>query len=1191
MHTSAPSPARPLNRFTAARPTVVVVVMSMLTALVALVAGPVSTARAAMPIPKPSTIPSAVALPTVQTNGIVWAVAVVGDTVYAGGRFSKARPAGVAVGGAGEVDRHNLLAFSLSTGELLPFAPDVEGQIFSNPVTPGPYCKSLGNMQYDCDSIYRIKATPDGSKIFVAGDFSTVDGAQRQRIAAFDTATNTLNTTYHPALDGRVKGLAVTADTVYLGGDFSSIAGVARTRLAATDLSGTVLPWAPTADLTVWSLSAAPALGRVILGGNFDMINTTAVHGLEAVDATTGANVPWAYRTMTSSTVVTDIVNDGTAAYVSGYNYTGSAGAARFEGRMALDLATGQQRWVDGCYGDTQAVNVMNGVVFGVSHSHDCSLMNSMPQLNPVNYMRLVAETTTVGGRYQGSGTSLVPTGAPIPSQVQFLPDFDGGPSGSYWRNGPWSLDSNAKYLVVGGEFTTVNQGAQQSLVRFAVPPTGPSTSKPVGFLAPVPTVQGDGSVRVAFNSTYDRDSTDLTYQLLRSDKSTPIATKSIPRTAFWNESAQSLVDRTLPAGQSVTYRVRAVDGDGNTTSTVNSASVTGTATAPTLARYAKVITDDDPYEYWRLGESTGSALKDVVGADDLNATQVTLGAPGAIGNDTDTGATFGSNTTTPSLASIATSRYALDQFSEELWFKTTTTRGGQLMGWSSSATGTSTTSDRKLYLDNTGRVFFGVNPGTRTTINSPATYRDGNWHHVVAGEGPVGLQLFVDGALVASDPTTTVAQFVRSGYWRLGNDSLSGWPSAPATGNFAGSLDEVAVYQRALSASTVAAHYAARTTQPPVAAFTQTCTGRSCAFDATTSTSGNGAITQYSWDFGDGTSVTGATPTHKFGTDGAQTVKLTVTDASNLTGTVTRTVTVANTPPTADFTASCAARVCDVTSTSTDPDGTIASVAWAFGDTGTATGPTAQHTYAADGTYPIALTVTDDAGATATKTTSVTVTGVPAGTIATDGFARTVASGWGSADFGGPWTVSTASSFAVGADGGTITGATAGATRTATLNTVAAGDVDLTTELAVDKIPTAGSTYFYAIGRQTAANTDYRARVRVQAGGVVGISLVRRAGTTTDVAIGTEQTVAGLTLTAGTKLKLRFQIAGSGTATLRTKVWRSSDAEPDWQRTGTDTTAGQQVPGAVGLALVLSSSDAPVPLMATVRSFSAVAP
>ena len=87
----------------------------------------------------------------------------------------------------------------------------------------------------------------------------------------------------------------------------------------------------------------------------------------------------------------------------------------------------------------------------------------------------------------------------------------------------------------------------------------------------------------------------------------------------------------------------------------------------------------------------------------------------------------------------------------------------------------------------------------------------------------------------------------------------------------------------------------------------------------------------------------------------------------------------VPNTPPTASFTATPTSGIVPLAvsfngSASTDPDGSIASYAWTFGDGGTASGVTASHTYNSTGTFTAKLTVTDNRGATGSTTTAITV-------------------------------------------------------------------------------------------------------------------------------------------------------------------------------------------------------------------------
>jgi PKD repeat protein len=84
------------------------------------------------------------------------------------------------------------------------------------------------------------------------------------------------------------------------------------------------------------------------------------------------------------------------------------------------------------------------------------------------------------------------------------------------------------------------------------------------------------------------------------------------------------------------------------------------------------------------------------------------------------------------------------------------------------------------------------------------------------------------------------------------------------------------------------------------------------------------------------------------------------------------------NQPPTARFTYSCTYLSCSFTDTSTDPDGSIVSRSWTFGDGGTSTAQNPSHPYAAGGTYPVRLTVTDNGGLQDDSVRSVTVAPPP---------------------------------------------------------------------------------------------------------------------------------------------------------------------------------------------------------------------
>jgi len=160
-----------------------------------------------------------------------------------------------------------------------------------------------------------------------------------------------------------------------------------------------------------------------------------------------------------------------------------------------------------------------------------------------------------------------------------------------------------------------------------------------------------------------------------------------------------------------------------------------------------------------------------------------------------------------------------------------------------------------------------------------------------------------------------------------------------------------------------------------PVASFSNypevVYTDEIVTFNASTSYDPDGEIVEYFWDFGDETNATGPIVTHPYLEDGEYFVKLSVYDDSSLTGSKTTTKEVKNRSPIAVLLESTPSEIdvdqkvsLDATE-SYDPDGSIVSYTWGFGDGTADKGSTVFHTYSDSGFYTLTLTVIDNDGAT----------------------------------------------------------------------------------------------------------------------------------------------------------------------------------------------------------------------------------
>lgn len=154
--------------------------------------------------PAGADVDSDLPLATASFGDEVRKVAYDGDVLYVGGMFTKA----LEVDGS-RAERHYLAALDSSSGELLPFAPVLDG------------------------GVYDVATTPD--HLYVAGAFRNIDGVPMPRLARFHLDSGELDEAWQPAPSASVFAVEPVGDRVYLGGQFASVGGHRQSHLAAVN--------------------------------------------------------------------------------------------------------------------------------------------------------------------------------------------------------------------------------------------------------------------------------------------------------------------------------------------------------------------------------------------------------------------------------------------------------------------------------------------------------------------------------------------------------------------------------------------------------------------------------------------------------------------------------------------------------------------------------------------------------------------------------------------------------------------------------------------------------------------------------------------------------------------------------------------------------------------------------------------
>ncbi|HEY6760284.1 MAG TPA: PKD domain-containing protein [Baekduia sp.] len=452
---------------------------------------------------------------------------------------------------------------------------------------------------------------------------------------------------------------------------------------------------------------------------------------------------------------------------------------------------------------------------------------------------------------------------------------------------------------------------------------------------------------------------------------------------------------RTLTFANAGTYNIglRVTDNGGKTATT----SVPITVNSGGLSNYGDEILDTSGLlDYWRMGETAGPTLADSKGTSQATAVGgPTFAQPGGVASDPNTAVAFDG---LDDAAHASLNLSSTPTLTVEFWLK-----------WNAYSNNDALAMEfTNNFNDNPGGFLidpnapqnngtFGVGIGNGDSRNNVFFTRPsaGAWHHyafVLDATAAAASQItpYVDGS-----PVTYTKTASGTGMGNFANALLHFMSRNDTTLNGAGTLDEVAIYGRALTAAAIKEHYQSfGTNRRPVARFTMTPSSikanQSVTFDGSTSSDPDGTITDYAWDLdGNGTyeTDTGTTKTVSktyTQTSGNVAVGLRVTDNGFGADTETHTLTIGDQPPTAALAITPNPAVIGQPVTlnatgSADPDGTIAKYEFDLDGNGTyetnaGTTKTATTTFATTGTYTVGVRVTDDGGNTAVKQLPLTV-------------------------------------------------------------------------------------------------------------------------------------------------------------------------------------------------------------------------
>jgi hypothetical protein len=202
---------------------------------------------------------------------------------------------------------------------------------------------------------------------------------------------------------------------------------------------------------------------------------------------------------------------------------------------------------------------------------------------------------------------------------------------------------------------------------------------------------------------------------------------------------------------------------------------------------YVSAVKADGPAGYWRLDDS-GATIFDAVGTHNGTLSGTTAeGVSGALSVVGDKAIVFDGSSGSATVPMSALGA----QWTLEAWVKTSTSTQMHIVE----------ADPMEFYITADGNLGADKVPDVGTVTSTGLHLADGNWHYVVVSDDGTNVNLYADGAPVASTPTLGGTASLTGTTVYLARSQLGG-------GYFDGVLDEVAVYPTALGATPIATHW-----------------------------------------------------------------------------------------------------------------------------------------------------------------------------------------------------------------------------------------------------------------------------------------------------------------------------------------------------------------------------------------------